>query len=190
MRLLKTFVGCTAILRDDDSGKVHCQVSVTAHDRSTNLITVSGCNFDDLTGNLSVIIVNESIVYEYQGIARHSRSGSRVDITLFRGKMKQGRTAQRYDINTPATIVVHTQRGTERPFEATVLNVSVSGVLIQAGVTALDDGDEFSLRLMIGETLTIIGARVVHKKLFEDKEDFAHYGCQLIEIVETKQPLP
>lgn len=179
------YTNCKLIIRDETTEELIAETKVIEYNKKQLSIFVDGRDFvDKLNCKLSLLLLSDNFLHAYGGIARKSYSPRRVEISMFQGKEKEDRYSKRYPANFPAeaTNIFFTndqEAGPER-ISVNVLNLSTSGVLIEANADELDIGATFNLKLNIAGSPTTINSVVVRSQICEGEK--TKYGCKFVAL--------
>ena len=170
---------------------------IIIYDRNKNFITetiVTGYGKDELYLEVSegledtplgtrlmLLVLHPDSVSEFAGRLRSVRQGI-YEISIYGQRRREVRTAPRYSFNTPALIkslVVDRDAVTlEFPIDATIVNLSSTGLLLYSPNLELVEGIQLRIEFVFRSRNTIIQCRVVRKS--QEVSGLECYGCQII----------
>lgn len=181
LALNDNYSGCTVLIYDEN-GDYHSTTQVAEHDKSRMLLTPERMPDIHEGVEIRLFILSHPMPCEYKG--RIVRIGSRREIALFSGMETEHRQAVRHKVDMTAQIEgitkngVVVQQGT--PIDVHILNISLTGLRMQAAPNNLEQDSEFHLRLRIGDNDQIITAQVLNIRQAEDGHE--EYGCRIISV--------
>ncbi|MEG1687416.1 MAG: PilZ domain-containing protein [Angelakisella sp.] len=183
------FKGCQVMIRDDADGELIANTKILDFDKALITIVIDAHALKvHSSSRVSLLILHDSEILEFQGNIRKTSSPGRVQIALFKGRVKEDRASKRYQINAPATIEnivtpAMTVKQLGKPLGVTVLNLSTVGALVQAPEGALELESKFQLKIKIGISDTIVNSVVV-RSCQVDENNASAYGCKFLSATE------
>lgn len=150
--------------------------------RSDMIITVKGI-IRNSSEFVAVLIIEPDGVHEYQGrIARENTAYMTTDLALFKGKVKELRSSKRYTVKVMARVdfLLFGEKHTPlpHPVEALVVNLSTSGVLLQAKPNSFNANSVVELELPIGDDVAKLRTKIMRIKHIDGVTE--EYGCEFI----------
>lgn len=179
------YTNCKVIIRDETTDELLAEAKISEYNKKQLSIFVDARDFvDKLNCKLSLLILSDNFLHAYGGIARKSYSSRRVEISMFQGKEKEDRYSKRYPANFPAEATniffATDQEAGLKKIDVNVMNLSTSGVLLEANPDELDIGATFNLKLNIAGSPTIINSVVVRSQVCEGEK--TKYGCKFVAL--------
>lgn len=176
----RDLTGRKAIIYDTNGEQTIAETTVLDFDREGQTITVRAPALDSgAYERVSILVLCEDGVHEYQGNVRGQSNPKEWEIALFRGRVKDSRANPRYVLKIPARVenLMFARRRVplRAPLEVEVVNLSGAGVLLRAREGLLNIGTAFELRMQIAEAETVVSARVVRLTVLQ--ADQIEYGC-------------
>lgn len=145
-------------------------------------ITIKG-TIDSSSEFVTALILGDDGVHEYQGKIRRVNSAYMTsELALFKGRVKESRSSQRYALRLPA-LVEHLLFGENsaplpQPVEVLIINLSTSGALLQARPNCFSVQSVVELKLRIGDEIETLHTKVRWVKYINSTS--AEYGCEFI----------
>lgn len=135
------------------------------------------------TGKVTVLVLTENAIYEFNGTLRRSHYGM-CEIALYQGKEREKRLSKRFAVESDACVdtLLSGDRAIplKKPILMRVLNISTSGARLQAAPKMLYTGACFQLRMNIGQNETVINSTIVWVR--EISPELWEYGCTFNEL--------
>lgn len=182
----QSFLNCRAIIHDTKTNQTVADTHILETNASTFTITVPRSAFL-LTppAQVALLIPAKNTLYEYQGsIRRDSISARIVDIALYKGKQKEGRSFVRYALNTPVCIAQQLVDNVPIPFpeavNALLVNISRQGCLLRAPKGFVNIGAVLEFTANQGDNSLLLRAQVLRS--IPLSEDVSEFGCRLIPL--------
>jgi hypothetical protein len=176
---MKDFKKCNVLIYDE-ADKQLANVKIWEHDTKSNTITVQ--DWPELSGveRCKLLILTSPVPYSYIGIAR--KEGLNRLIRLFEEHMEENRHEIRYKTeltgNIEALIYDKKSYPLHTALEIKVINISKSGMRLQAKNNTLTHGDRFALHIRIGENDKLLTGKVANFR--DDGNTSSEYGCRLV----------
>lgn len=189
MSLLKDFKGLRAIVRDEESGNIITETTIQEHDKTLMVISVESRPFDNQGySRVSVLVISDEEILQFLGNVRKYSAAGRVQIALFKGKLKEDRSNKRFSIGAPAVIenliVDGLMQPLAKPEQVTVVNISTSGALVRTSPNMLQLYGFFQLKIMINGQETVLNNCVM--RTHKSGQAFSEYGCKFVPLSATK----
>ena len=183
--LSSDFTGCSILIYDAVDNNHICSTIVTHYEKNTMRIQIEIFPQTIEAGKVyRLLILSAPTPCEYQG--RVFKDGSKKTFAMYQGREKENRGAARYKLKTPALIEKLIFEGQPHPLhtplKVELINISKSGVRFRAQNNALSDGDQFQMRLTIGENEKLLIAEVINH-MDKDTES-SEYGCRFLMVSE------
>ncbi len=178
------YEGCTVFIRDENSDAT-VRTTIVVYFKGSMTIQVRASLKDFSVGmHVVAVILSEHGVHEYRAVVRKI-TPTMSELSLYKGMVKQeSRTATRYPVNAPATVVsliaearrmpLHT------PLEVYIVNISTSGVLFRSKPDYFALEAIVELHLQIDGKVMILDATVV--RMTHTDNTTTDYGCKFIEL--------
>ncbi len=143
--------------------------------------------------NISAMIFMDKCLYEFSGTIRGAVVENEIEVFLGKSKAKESRTMTRYPISLEGSIkgvyIDAKEISLHKSIHIKTINMSASGVLLQADVGCFNIGEIFSLVLETQEGVLEMRCEVVRiqeaeASSEEDQEDMMlreEYGCRIWE---------
>lgn len=183
MSYLIDYKGCKTVVRDVQSHQVIADTTILEYDKKTAVATLDSSDFNTLDcTRITMLVLYEGVLYEFHGNIRRPAPPGRVVIAMFKGRVKEDRTARRYAVNAPAMIESLIINGRQEPLPypepATIINISTGGMLLRVESMKIGAAASFRVRLMIDGTPTYLNNCAVrtHKK----GPGYIEYGCAFL----------
>lgn len=183
------FVGCTAFIYDTD-GVLLTNANIRKHNSYENYIIISKCP-ELYTGmRCELIILSEPAPYAYSGVVREDAADNSIMIiTLFKGRVKESRSAKRYKLTGSAEITGfidddNKKNDLRNPIEVNLINISARGVRFSSRTNTLPISDRFDLKLKIGNNDKILATKVIDIRASDSEKDSTEYGCLFEGVVD------
>lgn len=176
------YTGRRIFIHDADSNSI-ANTTVSAYNSQYMVVSVK----EDLSKNnnsefVSVLILTDDGVHEYQGKFHRSAHTMLTDIALFKGKVVENRAAQRYAINTTAfvesLIIDDLVVPLLNPLTVFAVNMSATGALLRSLPNSFNLESILEFKLNIGGKATTLYAKVVRVQNTDPAS--AEYGCEFI----------
>ena len=163
---LARYEDCTAIFYDLEGNNIG-KALIIEHDRHDMSILVNDDLGDDKQGTrISVLIVHNDGVSEYNGIVRGMRRNAR-EISLFNRRQRGGREAVRYTVNMPAVIENLVEDSVRKPLSGPlhilVVNISTSGMLFKSKPGFFSMGSKLEVILNLGDKENLLFGEIIRE---------------------------
>lgn len=175
------YKGCTAVIKsqNDDS---EVRTTILEHDSNFMTIEVQGRLKGMEAGDqVTILVMLPNTAHEFNGVLRKV-GGVSSSMTMFNGKVREGRGAIRYLTNSPAEVghLVFAQQLVPllHPLQVLLINVSTSGALIRAQSNSFVQDAVAELRININGKETVLQGTVV--RVCDIDETTSEYGFQFI----------
>ena len=172
---------CNVVIFDEDNNLL-ANAKVWEHDAKENSIELLNHPPELEAGmRCNLLILSEPSPYKCKGIVRKELGRMFIYIT---GEMpRHGRQDRRYDVNIPVCVEGLVCDGEMReipqPVEASLVNISVSGIRLRAPSNCLHTGNIFKLRLKSNDLEKLMTAMVVNQ---HDTDKHSEFGCKLVNV--------
>ncbi|MCL2663064.1 MAG: PilZ domain-containing protein [Oscillospiraceae bacterium] len=172
----------TVLIYDTD-GKHLITTYVLMHEKDTKQIiveTLPDCL--KLNNNCKVMILSAPVPVEFDG--KIKRLGNGLCIAMFQGQERDGRSSERYSINTPAqisTLVVDGQQHQiQTPIKVMLMNISTTGLRFRAPFYSFEVGDQFQMDFSVGTNQKKAVVKVMNA--VDNGSESSDYGCRFIAV--------
>jgi len=170
-----------SILIYDETGNHLGSTTVTDYNKSALRIEVREIPASlDVGDCCTLMIMSAPSPCEYQG--RVVKEGAKRTIALHHGHEKENRGAERFRINSPATIENLICNGKpyrlHTPLAVTIINISRSGVRLCAPFYSMSIGDWIQMSMTINEDKKLLIVEVMN---YRDRDNqISEYGCRFL----------
>jgi len=176
------FRNCPVVIYDADDSNIIARTNVEAHYAGGKSIVISEEMKSIERGtHLKLLIIHESGVSEFRGIARGFFDGTR-EITLYDEQQREARAAVRHDLNVPAVVTGivddSVRKPLQPPLKVVVENMSSTGVLIKVESENFDIDCVLEINVDIGGNPALLTTKVVREQVNADKT--LSFGCRFI----------
>ena len=135
-----------------------------------------------LNNNCKVMILTSPVPVEFDG--KIKRLGNGLCIAMFQGQERDGRSSERYSINTQAkisTLVVDGQQHQiQTPINVVLINISTTGLRFRAPFYSFEVGDQFQMDFSVGTNQKKVVVKVMNA--VDNGSESSDYGCRFITV--------
>ena len=181
------------LIRNVEDGKIIADTKIIRFDSLTNsaYISVNSLAVRKYY-NISAIVFAEECLYEFYGTIRGALVDNEIEVFLGKSKEKENRARTRYPIALEGSIVgiiiENKMIRLRKSMDIRTVNMSASGILIQAYSGCFCVGDAFFMHVETGNGRMEISCEVV--RIQNSGMMTEEYGCKMKEVEierETKQ---
>lgn len=170
------------VLIYDDKDNLITKTTVTAHDKKTMVIEISGGLDTVKTGtHVNLLIIHADGAGEFSGIMRKPRFGV-CEVALFGERQRKGRATARHLMNIPAVInnltINNQQTALREPAQIVIENLSTTGILIKSSSFRFEAGHILQIEFNLNGKDVIINGKILREQINPDNT--LGYGCRLI----------
>jgi len=180
--LASDFTMQTVLIYDTDGNHL-ITTYVIMHEKDTKQIiveTLPDCL--KLNNNCKVMILSAPVPVEFGG--KIKRLGNGLCIAMFQGQERDGRSSERYSINTQAkitTLIVDNQEHPiQTPINVVLMNISTTGLRFRAPFYSFEVGDQFQMDFSVGQSQKKVVVKVVNN--VDNGHESSDYGCRFITV--------
>lgn len=176
-------VGCRTQIKDMKTNQLIANTRITAYDPIKKVLTISasGLTYRE-DREVSLLVFAQNDIFEYFGTLKKPLVSNEFEITLYRGKKKEGRKNKRYDIAAKGVVREIDIEGQtvqlRKPIEITTQNISANGLLIEAMAGSFERKNRIIVEIDLGESKIRSQYEVVriqNQSLWTEE-----YGCRHI----------
>lgn len=176
-------IGCRTQIKDMETNQLIANTRITAYDPVKKILTISGTGLRyQGDREVSLLVFYQNDIFEYFGNLRKPLVSNEFEISLYRGKKKEGRSNKRYEIVAKGRVKgidIEGQRvDLRKPIEITTKNISANGLLIEAMAGSFERKNRIWVDIDFGES-QIRGVyevvRLQNQNLWTEE-----YGCRHI----------
>jgi len=180
--LASDFTMQTVLIYDMD-GKHLITTYVIMHEKDTKQIIVETLPESlKLNNNCKVMILSAPVPVEFDG--KIKRLGNGLCIAMFQGQERDGRSSERYSINTKAQIttliVEDKEHQIQTPINVVLMNISTTGLRFRAPFYSFEVGDQFQMDFSVGQSQKKVTVKVVNN--VDNGHESSDYGCRFITV--------
>lgn len=175
--------GCKVFIYTEGKEKLSIDTTIVEYNSVKLNIFVNG-SLPELKDNdkVSLVLLLDTTIIEYQGVIRRADTSGNREITLFKGHEKEDREERRYELNITSIIeglLVGSNIVVINPGAvAVIVNISKSGILVRMKAGILNKGTSFRIRMDVSGVGTVLDAKVMRLRLLSENE--VEYGCVLL----------
>lgn len=176
-------IGCRVQIKDMETNQLIANTRITAYDPVNKILTISasGLKYRE-DREVSLLVFYQNDVFEYFGNLRKPLVSNEFEISLYRGKKKEGRRNKRYAIAANGVV-----RGIEiegqmvqlrKPINITTKNISANGLLIEAMAGSFERKNRIQVDIDFGDS----GIRSAYEVVRIQNQTLwtEEYGCRHI----------
>ncbi len=173
------------LIKNAEDGQVIADTKILRFDSLTNSAHIGADSLRERRYyNISAYIFAEDCLYEYDGTIRGVLVDNEIEVFLGRSREKEDRVRTRYPVAMDGDIVSVYAGGKKvrlrRPMCMRTINMSASGVLLQADCGCFHIGDSFTLQLAVEEGEIELDCEIVRIQNVTMLTE--EYGCRIFEI--------
>ena len=180
------YVGSPALFYNDEGENIF-RSTITEYDKKENSITVEELPPDiKVGGSCKLLILTNPVPQECLG--RIKNDAGKLVIAIYKGHEKEQRGSVRYKVDFLGSIekLIYDRSSYDllSPVVVKILNLSSTGMRINAKPYTILNGDRFLIRIFVNVDVKIMVAQVMNSK--EVDSENAEYGCRFLTISGVK----
>lgn len=175
---------CRIIIKAISQNSTLADTVITSCDWQTNTVRIDSLHLPDSRrmGDVLVLIFEREGLYEYRGKLGSVNISNEKEIRLYQGRERESRLNSRYDFRTAGAVlcikIKKQQIMLRKPIPISTVNISSSGLLIQAMSESFRPRDEVEIDITMGDRQMKLECQIVrtqNNNLWTEE-----YGCRII----------
>lgn len=181
---------CRIIIKDARENVTIGDTLITSYDWNNNAVRVSMASVDRRgCKQVNVLIIGREHLYEYSGRFRTANIGNEIEIELYQGQERKGRSTRRYEFHAKGSVerikIQEQFIELNKPIEVTAVNISSNGILVRTWCDSFERHQQIQIKLnMEGKDLKLECEvlRIQNSTLWTEE-----YGCKILAVHTTER---